>query len=244
LRRAFAQVDPGFANELCRLIRGRPQLLPTFASGDCRVAIASAEDSLDILHAARMRCPARYPGLAEIVNSRANSREAGQASLTILDIAERRWAELTDEQRVTVLAIPIHRLASGSFVALCDAVGADAATIAGRFRLQSEDDIHDAPLSLPECQLLQSGSRLPARFYRRTLRLEEHGRAAVLKDSLRQIGGEQSDNAKLLQYVGKHYAETVGRLSESQEPGHSEDASEMRRLFTVARIVPWGARIQ
>ncbi len=139
---------------------------------------------------------------------------------------------------MTALALPVHRLADETFVSLCDATGTDAASIADRFRLQSEDDIRDAPVSLPECQLLRSGSRLLAHFYRLKVGLEEHGRAAVLKAALRQIGDTKSENSKLLQYLATHYSETVNRLSESAEPGHSEDLSEIRRLFAAARLVP------
>ena len=165
------------------------------------------------------------------MNNPANRKHASKASLAVLGTAERRWSELTEEQRMTALALPVHRLADETFVSLCDATGTDAASIAERFRLQSEDDIRDAPVSLPECQLLHSGSRLLAHFYRLKVGLEEHGRAAVLKAALRQIGDAKSENSKLLQYLATHYSETVNWLSESAEPGHSEDLSEIRRLF-------------
>jgi hypothetical protein len=101
------------------------QRLPTLASGDCAVAFASAENALDVLHAARLRCPRRLAGLAESVNGRTNSKYAPQASLALLEVAQRRWDELSEDQHVTVLALPIHRLADGTFVSLCDVDDAD-----------------------------------------------------------------------------------------------------------------------
>ncbi len=84
LRPAFAQVDPGFARELRRLIHARPQLLATLKSQDCDVAIASAESSFDVLHTARIRCPARFAGLADSMNNPANRKHASKASLAVL----------------------------------------------------------------------------------------------------------------------------------------------------------------
>ena len=63
LRPAFAQVDPGFARELRRLIHARPQLLATLKSQDCDVAIASAESSFDVLHTAQSGVLHVLPGL-------------------------------------------------------------------------------------------------------------------------------------------------------------------------------------
>jgi len=107
------------------------------------------------------------------------------------------------------------------------------------FRLQSQDDIEDAPIVLTTCVLLQSANGTVKRFYRRRLRLDEHGRVAVLKDVLRQVGAaDQVGNESMLQYVARYYADTLRTLEMSGEEDERTDAGELRTLFESAVTVP------
>jgi hypothetical protein len=106
-----------------------------------------------------------------------------------------------------------------------------------KFRLQSQDDVVDAPIELPDVKLLHNGDRTAKKFYRERINLEEHGTAAVLKDTLRQIGSDNLNNPQLLEYVAKYFEDTVEFLKHSSEPGHKRDADELDDLFVSARLI-------
>ncbi|MBN1671101.1 MAG: hypothetical protein JXR37_08725 [Kiritimatiellae bacterium] len=237
-RRNFPQVDPSFSREIHRLLSQQPGLVDALATADCGVAIPDANNALAIFARARRSAPERFPTIEEEVNRPTVKAHAEKAAGVLLEIANRHWDSLDEECRLTLQALPIHRTADGRLVSLCDPMGADQSSVRARFRLQSQDDIKDAPITVPECRLLHSADRMIVRFYRQRLGLEEHGRAAVLKDVLRQIGEPDRDNRSLLAYLVRHYSETIQRLSESPEPGYKRDAEEMAALLTDARVVP------
>jgi hypothetical protein len=71
---------------------------------------------------------------------------------------------------------------------LVPATGNDVSGVKKAFRLQSQDDIVDAPIAIAACQLLQTANSTVKRFYRQRIGIDVQGRVAVLKETLRQIG--------------------------------------------------------
>lgn len=240
-RRHFAEVDPTFAHQVSRLRQVRPEVLSLFQASDCRVFDGTADEALGILHVARTNAPDVYEELRTEINTARRGDAAQRISTWLLGRAADHWERLTQAERYTVLALPIHRRPDGVYVPLLAAQDGDPATVPALFRVQSErdlEDTHDAPVDVGAHQLLQSPSAPVQRFYRVILGLEAHGRVAVLKDVLRQIGNPGADNARLLRYLRSYYAETL-RLLESRGAEADEfDAKELRTLFTEARSVP------
>jgi len=237
-RRNFPQVDPSFSWEIHRLLKRQPGLVAALSTADCEVAIPDANNALSIFVKACRSAPERFHAVEEDVNRPKVKAHAEKTAGVLLAVACRHWDRLDEEHRLTLQALPLHRTADGSLVSLCTPTGTDLFSVKARFRLQSQDDIKDAPITVPECRLLHSADRTVVHFYRQRLGLEEHGRAAVLKDVLRQIGDPARDNRSLLAYLARHYSETVQQLSESTEPGHRSDAAEMKNLLADARVVP------
>jgi len=112
------------------------------------------------------------------------------------------------------------------------------AVVPSQFRLQSDDDIHDAPIETAEYQLLQTANTTVKRFYRRRLGLEIHGRVAVLKDTLRQIGQPDRDSPRMLRYLARYYSQTLTELDQSGDANDQADARELQTLMSSARTVP------
>ena len=122
---------------------------------------------------------------------------------------------------------------------LVPASGSDVASVREVFRLQSQEDIKDAPVVLPTCKLLQTVNASVKRFYRRRIKLQEHGRVAILKDVLRQIGqADWSTNERMLQYLASYYEETIRRLEMTIDQVNKADAQELKELFASAKSVP------
>src|ERR1041384_5009187 len=67
--------------------------------------------------------------------------------------------------------------------------------------------------------------------------ISEHGRVEVLKEALRQVGTGAATAEKLLEYIARHYDDTIEQLK--QEGVESQkDVAELSALFIEARIVP------
>ena len=240
-KRHFAEVDPVFAREVARLRQARPDVLSLLHASDCRVFDGTADEAHGILHVARTNAPDLYEQLRTDLNTATREDAALRISTWLLGRAADHWERLTQEERCTVLALPIHRRSDGVYVPLVAASGGDPSTVRARFRVQSEKDLEDtfdAPVDVGTHQLLQSSSAPVQRFYRVTLGLEAHGRVAVLKDVLRQIGNPVADNARLLRYLRSYYSETLRLLRSRGTEADEIDSRELARLFAEARSVP------
>lgn len=238
-RQLFAEVDPNFAREVNRLLSVHPGVLEMLHARDCQVAVGTMRNALPILHSVRLRAPEVYDLLTAEMN-KGEHRSAPQiVASSLLEVADVQWECLSAEEQYTVLALPIHRKPDGGFAPLVPAHGGDPSSVRTAFRLQSDDDIEDAPITLPACQLIQTPNAASRRFYRQRLGLEPHGRVAVLKDVLRQIGGGEGPvNDAMLCYLGYYYEETLRRLDASGDEVETEDARVLRELFSSARTVP------
>ena len=238
-RHLFAEVDPDFAREVSRLLRTHPGLLDMLHAQDCRVVIGTTHDALSILHAVRLRDPQVYDLLEAAMNSGKYENSPQIVAAGLLYVADAEWDRLHAHEQYTVLALPIHRRPDGRFAALVPAQGGDPTPVQTAFRLQSDDDLEDAPVTLPACQLLQTPNAAVRRFYRHRLRLEPHGRVAVLRDVLRQIGeAEGPTNDAMLRYLGRYYDETLRSLEASGDEADAADATGIRELFSSAKTVP------
>ena len=139
-------------------------------------------------------------------------------------------------QGATRSAFPV-----GRYVRLVPPMGGDPTGVRQRFRLQSQesqDDTKDAPIDLPSCELLQTTNSAVMRFYRVRLKLDAQDRVTILKDTLRQIGGQPQASPAMLSYLVRYYEDTLARLDHSGEAVHQTDAAELRSLFVSARTVP------
>ncbi len=239
-RKVFAQVDPECTHELHKLLAAHPHCLEMLHASDCRVALAYAKDSLEILHTVRLSHPDLYPKLAAAMAEISDHRPevAIRFATFLLETADANWSEMDCAWQYTVLALPIHRCADGRFVSLVPPSGGDVDAIALTFRLQSQDDIKDAPIATVGKTLLQTPKSTVKRFYRGRLVLEEHGRVAVLKDILRQIGDTDRDNLTLLRYLTLYYSQTLDERGKSGDECDKADARELQGLMAEARIVP------
>src|ERR1041384_898058 len=242
LRRTFAEVDPRFADGLHTLLNHAPELLHSLDAKDCKVELATTNGVLEALHRAMVLAPSATEVFAKELNRPDKNQsqcrnEAYEAALLILEDAERRWDQLGEDERTTVLSLPIHRLADGSMVSLLTDEHPTCESLKEAFFLQSEDDLSDAPLRLEERILLHSVNRIARRFYRTRLQISEHGRVEVLKEALRQVGTGSATAEKLLEYIARHYDDTIEQLK--QEGVESQkDVAELSALFIEARIVP------
>ena len=239
-RPLFAHVEPSFAQELERLLATHPEAVGTFHATDCQVAIARAHGALELLHAVRIKQPGACARMAiEIGEAAGRQRKAAErVSAFLLETADEQWEALDEAHRYTVLALPIHRCPNGQFISLLPTTAGDMAGVSSQFRLQSDDDIQDAPIETAEYQLLQTANTTVKRFYRRRLGLEIHGRVAVLKDTLRQIGEPERDNPRMLRYLEQYYLQTLTELDLSGDAIDQADARALRTVMSSARTVP------
>jgi hypothetical protein len=239
-QRVFAHLDPEFQRELQRLTAKHPGGLEALHAADCRVVVAHDRQAFDILHGARLKEPAVCAKLEEEMAAAAKKHPeaAERVSAWLLENADAAWEEMDEARRYTVLALPIHRCSDGQFIALSAASGGEMGSAGREFRLQSEDDIEDAPITLPACRILQSANSLVKRFYRLRLGIKVHGRIEVLKETLRQIGEAELDNLKLLRYLDRYYEASLRALDQSGDVGDAADAHELRALMSAARTVP------
>jgi len=239
-RRIFAHADPGFDSELQRLLTVHPGSLEMLHASDCRVTLARAHEAIGILHGARLKRP-EFCGMLEKEMATAAQEHSGlaeRAAACLMDAADSSWDSMDQAQRYTVLALPIHRCSDGKFIALVPALGDDMTVVSRDFRLQSQDDIEDAPIKLPACRLLQTANAAVKRFYRLRLGIKAHNRVEVLKETLRQIGEPTTDNERMLRYLVRYYDATLTGLDSSGESTDRIDAGELRALMVSARTVP------
>lgn len=241
-RRTFAEVHPDFAPALRRLLMAIPKARHLLDDPDCRVVMAERDEAFDILHSARKKDPTVIERIAadfERARRRGGSEAAAveRTTVVLLNHASQRWAEFSPIEQTTVLALPIHRKPDGTMTSLAEA-SADAPTPLHTYRLQSKDDFYDAPIELSECELLQPLDPSLASFYRQQLGIEVHGRIAVLKDVLRQIGTNHPNKETLLAYLAKYFTDTVQHLLRSTDTADHEDAEELQQLMISAETVP------
>jgi hypothetical protein len=190
LRQTFAEVDPQFAPHLRQLLSHASQVLTCLSDDSCDVRIANG-DFLDLLHDVREKCPDFVERLAERLNQDLDGGEDRRlrvyraARLLVLE-ADRRWDSMDQPLQESVLALPIHRAASGELIALRREREDPTPHIQSQFFLQSTDDLHDAPMRLPAGRLLHSLDPDIRRFYRTCLGIREQGRIEVREALLRR----------------------------------------------------------
>jgi len=239
-RRVFPHADPSFEGLIQQLLVVHPASLDMLHASDCHVAFARAHEALEILHRARLK----QPGLCgilekEIANAAQEHPEiVERAAAWLLVDADNSWESMDQARRYTVLALPIHRCSDGKFIALVTALGDDMTLVSRDFRLQSEDNIEDAPIKLPACRLLQTANAAVKRFYRLCLGIKAHNQVEVLKETLRQIGEPSTDNRRMLRYLVCSYDATLTGLDRSGDSTDKMDAGELRALMVSARTVP------
>lgn len=244
LRRTFPEVDPSFSSGIHRLTQHVPSLLECLHSPGCKLEMAIQGRILEPLHRALQRTDSNNAEFRKELNrlDRGGNRglrpEAYSAAKIILDEAIERWEQLDEDQQRSVLLLPIHREADGSLIALIEPENkaGDADFIKDQFYLQTEDDLKDAPVIIPERRLLRPERRQHL-FYREWLNIEPRGRTTVLKECLKQIGKTESHKYKLLDYIARYYSDTIDLLEQDGE-ATKKDAAELRELFREARIVP------
>ena len=247
LRRTFAEVDPQFVSHIQRLIGHAPNMLDCMHASDCQVRIARSGHLLDALHQAvevsEDACGKFQEELNRTQKDQNDCRpEAYRTARLILDEAMGRWEDLDENQQLTVLALPIHRAADGRLVSLVDQDELDSfaqfedavQAVRDRFYLQSEDDLQDAPIVLPERRLLRSEYA----FYRQQLRVDSRDRRVVVHECLKQIGGEEVNSHKLLVYIAKYYGDVIESLGQDGSDIAKEEAQELQEIFQTAQIVP------
>lgn len=242
LRRTFAEVEPRFVEPLHRLLEHAPEVLRSLDDEECRLEIATSSRILETLHRAMVLSPGASDQFSEELNRPGENQspcrnEAHKAASLILEDAERSWDQLGEEERTTVLRLPIHRLTDGTLVSLLSDEHPTRESLKQAFFLQSEDDLSDAPLKLEQRALLHGVNRIARRFYRTRLEISEHGRVEVLKEALRQVGTDVRTANALLVYVARHYQDTIEELKR-EEAENQRDVEELSALFIDARIAP------
>ena len=238
LRRVFAEVAPGAASENLReLLRRRPGLQDRLESGDeCRVEWVRPGRMLEILHRAVER---RQTVVDDMVTALKKCPEfADRAAGLLLREVQDRWEELDEDLQLTACKLPIHRTSKGDLIALLGTDG-ELSDIPESFQLQGDEtELQDAPIDLGTDEvLLRRGSAVSYRFYRDQLRISTHGRAALVKKCLQQIG-TVPENVGILRYLERYFQDTVEQLR-AQESSHDRaDADQLEHLLTEARLVP------
>jgi hypothetical protein len=265
LRRTFAEVDPQFLPHIQRLIDHAPNMLNCMHATDCQVQIARAGHLLDVLHQAvevsEDACEKFQEELNRTKRGQSDCRpEAYRTARLILDEAINRWEDLDEDQRLTVLALPVHRAADGRLVSLIDQeertllvdrLDEDkifddeeeeepeesyTEVIKSRFYLQTEDGPQDTPIKLPKRRLLRS-ERATCAFYRQQLRIDLYDRHFVLLGCLNEIGGNDIDSQKLLAYIAKYYNDELDSLLQDGSKIAKEDAKDLQARLPTAKIV-------
>jgi hypothetical protein len=228
LRETFAEVDPQFAPHLRRMVAYAPKLLRCLDDNECKVRLAQG-DLLEVLHDARTRNTEFVERTAKKLNHDLDKAERKArvygAALLLLREAARRWDSMAQSLRESALALPIHRTAAGDMVSLFLDGEIALDQIRDRFFLQSEDDLRDAPLQLPAGQLLHGLDPDVRSFYRK-LGIRVRGRIEILNECLRKIGTDAKCSRRLLEYIERHYFDTVERLRDRD----AEEAGDLREL--------------
>jgi len=241
-RKLFAEVDPGFAKEIMRLLDKHPNCLEMLHSDDCQVIHARPDIALDVLNRSLKKRPGLIDELKEKINDKRSTSEgfSDRISQSLIEYADSRWEDMDDSQKHTLVRLPIHRTAEGKFVSLIGDPEDGTEEYQDHFRLQTEDDLKDAPIEFGSYVLLNWRDRSTKNFYRNRLRIEVHGRISVLKDVLRQIGkaDDQVRNDKLLTYLLMYYGQCVDELRDSKDQIDADDSDHLKKLLVDAHFVP------
>ncbi|MBN1545581.1 MAG: hypothetical protein JW902_02875 [Syntrophaceae bacterium] len=244
LRRTFAEVDPKFSEDLQRLIRHAPEIRECLHTSDCRLEIAKAGNLLDVFHKTVQSSPDICLVFKDELNRKSSGEslpreEAYRAARILLQESIERWEELDEEQRRTVLSLPIHHSADGSLVSLIDDSEHEISmnNFQERFYLQSEDDLKDAPITLPDRQLLHVDQKTYP-FYREKLQVDPRDRTTILKECLKQIGDAFGHNQRLLEYIARYLLSSLEKLKSEGDSFSKRIADELNQLLENARLVP------
>jgi len=241
-RKLFAEVDPGFAKEIHRLLEKQPYCLQMLNALDCEVVEAKSDTAMDVLHRSLGKKPELIDSLYEEINEKNNISKgfSERVSRLIIEYADTNWEEMDDGQKHTFMHLPIHRTSDEKFVSLIDGTDYAIDQYQEHFRLQTEDDLKDAPIELASYVLLQCRDRHTKSFYRNRLKIEVHGRVAVLKGILKQIGtiDDYARNDKLLNYLLDYYTKTVNELRESKDQIDNAEAEYLNTQLSKANFVP------
>lgn len=246
-RETFAQVEPTSGRDLVgRLLEAGFEEYLTDRDGT-RVLTPTPGKMLRLLSQAAARDPRVFERLEKAMNRPVSKGgplrpEALRASSLLLQEADKIWEALALEEREVFLQLPIHRTSDGRMLALQEvSEEGEEVPVQRRFRLQgSEDDLHDAPVEMPEgLLLLHNQDKSAFRFYRNRLSLNVHNRVAVLKDCLRQIGrrGGRQDEG-LFKYLCRYLKQALEDLDRSSQPGDAKDVQQLKELLDQALLVP------
>ena len=161
-------------------------------------------------------------------------------SRSIIEYADNNWEEMADTLKLTLKQLPIHRTAEEKFVSLITDPDNETDQYRDQFMLQTDDDLKDAPIEFASYVLLQCRDRSTKNFYRSRLQIEIHGRVAVLKDILKQIGiiDDQERNNKLLKYLLAYYPQTIDELRESKDQIDKDGAARFGVQLAKANFIP------
>ena len=244
LRGTFAEVNPTFAPHLRRLLENAPGLRESLDVPGCRFELVASTSVLDFLHRSRLQNPECVTRLARELKKRSQSRSdaksrllAYRAARLLVEEADRLWDSMNEEERRTVLVHPVHRTADGDLLALATA-DSDITTLSGQFWLQSDEDLHDAPIKLLDHQILHSDNPALNRFYRTRLGIRPKDRVTLLRECLRQIGTDGLDNITLLKYVAGYFDPTIEKLKRDGSAESLAEIQELRDHLRESKSVP------
>ena len=245
LRGAFAEVDPAFSPNLRRLLKHAPGLQESLSVPGCHLDLVKTSTVLELLHESRLEHPECITLIEQALTKRlqlhkdaAHRRVAYQAAKMLVEEADRLWESFNFDQKLTVLGLPIHRTADGDLMAVLSFETTDLTTVAGRFWLQSDEDLHDAPIKLPDRQILHSQDASLNRFYRDRLGIHPKNRTELLRACLRQIGLNGVNSSALLKYIAECWGTTVDKLEKDGSRNALEEAQELKTLLGESKSVP------
>lgn len=241
-RTLFAEVDPAFAKEIKRLLDKQPHCLHMLSSQDCEVVEVGLGVALGVLSNSLEKKPNFIVGLEKEINDRKNV-SAGfseRVSRSIIEYADKHWEEMNDTLKFALKKLPIHRTADERYVSLTTDHDSEPDEYTNKFMLQTEDDLKDAPVGFASYTLLQCRDRSTKNFYRLRLHIEVHGRIAVLRDILREIGAtdDRERNEKFLRYLLAYYASTIDELRGSHDQSDKADVAYFNEQLSRALFVP------
>ena len=245
LRGAFAEVDPAFSPQLRRLLEHAPGLRESLDVPGCRFELVGSTVVLEFLHRSRLENPDCIvligQGLRKRLQLRTNAesrRLAYRAARTLVEEADRSWGALDSDQRHTVLCLPIHRTADGDLLALITADASEVVALDKQFWLQSDEDLQDAPIKLPDRQILHSEDPGLNRFYRDRLGIRPKDRFTLVCECLRQVGTDGVDSFALLKYIAECFDKTIEKLEKEGSRDALADVQELRNLLRESKSVP------
>lgn len=224
----LAAVDESCVPKLHQILKKHANALDLMSSATCKVMLADWQNVIPILTAVRITSSGTFKLFSSSINQ-SDDELAERVSMAILSDAERHWERLSDDDRITVLSLPIHRRADGSYISLCGAneVPKD---LPHKYKLQADEDLKDAPIQLPNCTLLQVTDPAIKHFYKKRLGLVSQDIAFVLNETLKQVGrkGDYPENKKLLCYIATHIKDAFEK----------EYRADLRKSLSEANIVP------